>query len=127
MATITVGGVHLDDYEFLESLLAIVIEYRHGRDGVKKVFGCYGGHQMKSYRMVGKNMARSVLHRCDTILRAWQNIGFYIKQDYLFMNRDEFPDMPKDFKEAEEFGSLLTDEEITKLNLELDRILQKKA
>lgn len=127
MATETVGGAKLDDYEFLKSLLSVVIEYRHGRDGVKKVFECYGGVQMKSYRMVGKNMAQNVLSRCETILREWQNVGFFLKQDYLFMNRDKFPDMPKDFKESEEFGSLLTDEKIEKMNEDLQKILQNKV
>ena len=113
--TETVSGAMLQNYDYLKSIIAAVVEYRHGHKAVKEVFANVENKDRNSYLKVGKLMARYMLPNAGYILRSWQNIGFFIAQDYLFAYKEQFENLPKDFQEAKEFGELISDDEMQKI------------
>ncbi len=126
MLSLAVGGAKISDYDWLNGLLAVVIRYRHGPKALKEVFENKRSYEIRSDIQVAEVFPQETIGACGKIIRNWDNIGFFITEDFLFITKDKFPDLPKDFKESEEFGSLLTDEEIAKLNEGLDKILHTK-
>lgn len=101
IATKTIEGANIKDFDLLHSILASAIVFRHGKEGLDFIRQMFG-KEAKGLVLVGQNMSRYVAPQAGYILRHYSDDGFYLAYDYLRSALDISEDcpMPKDLFEG---------------------------